>query len=323
MRTVNALSSPPILFFVLGLLATLLRTGLRIPFPIPKLLALYLLFSIGFKGGVELAHSGFTGDVARTIAAAMGMAVLTPIAAFFILKARWSVYDAGAVAAAYGSVSAVTFITAAAVLDELKITHSGHMVACMAAMESPAIIVAVLLVRSFDPDRTGGSPRIPWGKLLHESFLNGPVFLLLGSLGVGILTGDKGEAVLKPFSSGIFTGILCFFLLDLGLLAARRLRDLRAAGLGGVAFALLAPIVSGLLGIVIARVLHLSKGDALLFTMLCGSASYIAVPAALRLVVPRSNPGLYIPMALGITFPFNVTLGIPMYLAIIGAVWGN
>ncbi|MBX3376303.1 MAG: sodium-dependent bicarbonate transport family permease [Phycisphaeraceae bacterium] len=313
----NTLMSPPILFFVLGMLATLLRTGLRVPYPIPKLLSLYLLFAIGFRGGVELEHGGITREVGLAIGAGVAMSVVVPLAAFWVLRRRLSVYDAGAVAATYGSVSAVTFITAQAVLDELGIAHSGSMVATMVFMESPAIITAVLLVRM----STNEGGRLPWGKLLHESFLNGPVFLLLGSMAVGLLTGSRGDTLLRPFYQGIFTGILCFFLLDLGLLAAQRLRTLAAAGAFGIGFAVVMPVLSGLVGMALARVIGLGTGDALLFTVLCGSASYIAVPAAIRLVVPQANAGLYIPMALGITFPLNVTLGIPLYLFLIKAIW--
>jgi uncharacterized protein len=165
---------------------------------------------------------------------------------------------------------------------------------------------------------------VHWGKLLHESFFNGPVFLLLGSLCVGIITGYRGEEeLLRPFSHDIFVGALCFFLLDLGLMAARRLRDLASAGIFLIAFAVLAPIVNAIIGIIAARLLGLGMGDALLLAILCGGASYIAAPAALRLVVPQANPSLYVPMALGITFPFNVTIGIPLYLEILRRMWGE
>lgn len=340
----STLFSPPILFFVLGLLAFALRTGLRIPHPIPKLLALYLLFSIGFKGGLELSRNGLETQMVVVLVAAVLMSAIIPLYCFAILRMRLSVYNAGAVAATYGSTSAVTFITAAAVLDQQGIAYSGHMVAAMALMESPALVVGVVLVRLFAVDRPAeptrptiatGSPAWPtegpglpgpvnWRKLLHESFLNGPVFLLLGSLLVGIITGYRGEeSLLKPFSHDIFIGALCFFLLDLGLMAARRLRELASAGAFLIGFAIIMPVFNALIGVGLSAILGLKMGDALLFAILCGSASYIAAPAALRLVVPQANPSLYVPMALGITFPVNVAIGIPLYLEVLRWVWGQ
>ncbi|MDX2118959.1 MAG: sodium-dependent bicarbonate transport family permease [Planctomycetota bacterium] len=319
----GALLSPPILFFALGMLATLFRSGLKIPYPIPKLLSLYLLFAIGLRGGVELHEAGFSWSLVWTMLAAMGMASLMPLVTYSILRLKLRAVDAGAIAAAYGSISAVTFITAQAVLDSAHIPHSGSLVAAMALMESPAIVVAVLLVRQegakyAEQGSTGQTAaKIEWGKLLHEAFLNGPVFLLLGSMAVGLITGAKGRLLLEPFSDKIFAGILCFFLLDLGLLAARRLRDLGKAGPFCITFAIVAPVVQAGVGLLLARVLKLNEGDTLLFMMLAGSASYIAVPAALRLVIPEANAGLYVPMALAITFPLNVTIGIPVYLSIV------
>lgn len=317
----GALLSPPILFFALGMLATLFRSGLKIPYPIPKLLSLYLLFAIGLRGGVELHEAGFSWHLVLVMVSAMGMASLMPIVTYTILRLRLRAADAGAIAASYGSISAVTFITAQAVLDSAHIEHSGSLVAAMALMESPAIVIAVLLVRR-EPDEQSARTKVEWGKLLHEAFLNGPVFLLLGSMAVGIITGPKGRLLLEPFSDKIFAGILCFFLLDLGLLAARRLRDLGKAGAFCIGFAILAPIAQASIGMLLARLLGLNAGDALLFTMLAGSASYIAVPAAIRLVIPKANAGLYVPMALAITFPLNVTIGIPVYLSIIHGIWG-
>jgi uncharacterized protein len=325
----QTLLSPPILFFVLGILATLFHTGLRIPHPIPKLLSLYLLFSIGFRGGVELNHSGITAQAAGALGVSILLACIVPLYSYALLRRRMSAANAGAVAATYGSISAVTFITASAVLEQQSIAYSGYMVAAMALMESPAIVIGVLLVRlsreQVSPDlfpagrATLGT--IQWGKLLHESFLNGPVFLLLGSMAVGIITGDRGETLLRPFYSDIFTGALCFFLLDLGLLAARRLRDLRDVGWFAIAFAIVTPVVNAMLGLVAARLLGLGHGDAFLLMLLSGSASYIAAPAALRLIIPEANPSIYVPMALGITFPLNVAIGIPVYLELTRLMW--
>lgn len=317
-RPMNALASPPILFFLIGMLSRLLRTGLSVPRPVTKLLSLYLLFAIGFKGGLGLAQGGLTAQVGATLLAAVALASVTPVFCYAVLRLRLSATDAGAVAACYGSISAITFITASAVLREQGVAYSGHMVAAMALMESPAIVVGVLLARL----NTREEGPVRWGRLLHESFLNGPVFLLMGSMAVGWLTGPGGDEQLKPFLEGIFTGVLCFFLLDLGVLAARRLRDLTRAGWFCVAFALVVPVVNAALGAATARALGLGLGDAFLLTMLAGSASYIAVPAAVRLVLPSANAGIYIPMTLAVTFPFNVLVAIPLYLTLMRAWWG-
>jgi hypothetical protein len=211
-------------------------------------------------------------------------------------------------------VSAVTFITAAAFLDRLGIAYGGYMVAALAVMESPAIVVGVLLVRRLSP--SGGS-HASTRALLHDAFLNGSVFLLLASLAVGLASGDAGRNALRPFTDALFPGVLCLFLLDMGMVAARRLADLRRAGAFLVGFALLAPLASAAVAIVLARLAGLGAGDALLLTVLCASASYIAVPAAMRIAVPEANPGLFLPLALGVTFPFNVAVGIPLYLELL------
>lgn len=321
------LLNPPILFFFLGAAATLVRSDLEVPQPIARFLALYLLLAIGLKGGVELREGDATIWV--TLAAAMLMASLVPLYSFFILRRRVNVPNAAAISATYGSISAVTFITAADFLRRSGIESSGAMVAAMALMESPAIIIGVLLYRIFDRQAVGqaasgpqgaragaaGGLGIHWGELLRDAVLNASIFLLVGSLIIGLLIShDAGEA-LKPFTTDIFTGMLCFFLLDMGLVAARRLADLRKTGAFLVLFALLMPLVNGALGGLVAGALGLSVGNAMLFIVLCASASYIAVPAAVRLAIPAANPSLYLPMALGITFPLNITLGLPLYLA--------
>lgn len=314
--------SPPILFFFLGLLAVLVRSDLEIPQPITKFLSLYLMLAIGFRGGVELGHSVPGGQVLLMLGAAVTMAALVPLYCFWILRRRLDVYNAAAIAATYGSISAVTFVTAAAFLDRAGIPYGGYMVAAMALMEAPAIVVAVILARIAlargGPD--GSAPATlegGWGHLLRDAFFNSSVFLILGSLLVGMITGERGSTALHPFTNELFSGILCFFLLDMGIVAARRLRDLRASGGFLLAFAILVPLLNALLGIGVARLLDLGTGDALLFTILCASASYIAVPAAMRLALPEANPGLSLPLALAVTFPLNITLGLPLYLALI------
>ena len=312
------LANPPVLFFFLGILAVLVRSDLEIPQPAPKLLALYLLLAIGFKGGVELHKSGLDGGVIVTLAVGLLMAVAVPLWVFFAMRSRLGVPNAAAVAATYGSVSAVTFIAATSLLTHLAIPFSGWMVATMALMESPAIIVGVVLARRY---AAGATEAIDWRELLREAFFNGSVFVLIGSLVIGAVTGANGETALAPFTGGIFKGVLCLFLLDMGLVSARRLvasRELRALH---IAFAAIAPVAHAALGIALSLMLGLSRGDALLFTILCASASYIAVPAAMRLAVPQASPGIYLPMALALTFPFNVIIGLPLYLAVVDRLW--
>jgi hypothetical protein len=314
------LLAPPILFFFLGALAVAVRSDLEIPQPLPKFFSLYLLLSIGFRGGVELHRGGFGGGVVYALLAAALMASVVPFYTFFLLRRRLGAADAAAVAATYGSISAVTFITAAAFLQRLGLEFGGHLVAAMALMESPAIVIGVLLYRL--NTRGEGGADFSWAELLREAFLNGSVFLIMGSLVVGLLTGEAGEAGMRPFTEDIFKGILAFFLLDMGLISAKRVRALRRAGLFPLLFAVLIPLVNAALGIALAWALGMPKGDALMFTVLCASASYIAVPAAMRLSVPEANPSLYVPMSLAITFPFNIIVGLPLYLFVINAWWG-
>ena len=304
------------LFFFLGMLAVFLKSDLEIPQPLPKLFSLYLLLSIGFKGGHELAESGINSQIALTLIVSILMASIVPVYTFFILRLKLDHYNAAAIAATYGSISAVTFITASSFLEKLHIPYGGHMVAALALMESPAIIIGLILVRGFAP-KTEDEAEFSWGKVMHEAFLNGSVFLLVGSLLVGLLTGDKGWEKLQPFTQGIFYGALTFFLLDMGLVAARRIRDLSKTGSFLIGFSVFIPVVNAILGILIAKLLGIGEGNGLLFAVLCASASYIAVPAAMRLTVPEANPSLYVSMALALTFPFNIIVGIPLYLQII------
>jgi len=317
---VSNILNPPVLFFFLGMTAVFVKSDLEIPPPIPKLLSLYLLFAIGFKGGVELIKSGITLEVVLTLLAAMVMACVVPIYTFFILKVKLDTYDAAAIAATYGSISAVTFITASAFLNELGIGSDGYMVAALALMESPAIIVGLILVSLFTAE-ADGKREFAWSEVLKEAFLNSSVFLLVGSLLIGVLTGEHGWQVLEPFTQGLFYGILTFFLLDMGLVAARRIKDLQKTGVFLISFAILIPIVNAGVGILIAKFIGMPQGDALLFSVLCASASYIAVPAAMRMTVPEANPSLYVSTALAVTFPFNIIVGIPIYLYAINLLW--
>lgn len=304
------LLTPPILFFALGFAATLARSDLEIPAQVSKTLSLFLLAAIGFKGGVSLAESGLTVSVSATLLAAVAASAIVPLWTFFALRPLLGSTDAAAVAATYGSVSAVTFITASAFLTSQNIPFSGHMVAAMALMESPAIVIGVLLARRFGQNSAAG---INWSHLARDAFLNGSVVLLLGSLAIGYACGPVGGASFMPFIKTLFPGLLAFFLLDMGLVAAKRLGDLREVGLPSAAFALLAPPVNAALGLGLATLLGLGHGDALLLVILCASASYIAVPAALRIALPEANPGLYVTLSLAVTFPLNIVFGLPLY----------
>jgi hypothetical protein len=317
------LLSPPILFFLLGIAAVLLRSDLEIPHPIPRLFSLYLLWAIGFKGGVKLREAGLSVETVVPLAAAVLFSAIIPLYVIPLLRLKFRTADACAVGASFGSVSAVTFITAANFLDNAQIPYSGHLVAALAMMEAPAIVVAVLMYRflsgepeAHDDQRTG----LP--ALLREAFLSGPVFLLLGSLLAGCLAGPKGFTKLAPFTEDVFYGVLVLFLLDSGMNAARRLADLREVGVAAVGFSIGIPLFNAALAIAACGLMGLPRGDAFLFTILVASASYIAVPAAMQLAIPRASPALYLPMALGVTFPFNVALGIPLYLFAVDHVLG-
>lgn len=314
------LLSPPVLFFFLGVIAVLVGSDLEIPSPLPKLFSLYLLLAIGFKGGLELQHSGLGGQVLPTIAAAVGMSLLVPVYSFLLLKLRFDGFNAAAIAATYGSISAVTFITAEGFLETQKLPFDGFMVAALALMESPAIIVGLLLVKLASPQRRPDAKEMRWQELLREAFLNSSVLLLVGSLVIGLLVAaysPASVAKMLPFSEQLFYGALSFFLLDMGIVAAQRIRDLREAGAFLVGFSIVMPLFNSLLGVLISKGLGLEPGNALLFVVLCASASYIAVPAAMRMTVPEANPSLYISMALGVTFPFNIIVGIPLYMTLV------
>ncbi len=311
--------NPPVLAFFLGMLAVALKSDLEIPPPLPKLFSLYLLFAIGFKGGVELVKSGITQSVILTLVAAIAMACIVPIYTFFILRIKLDVYNAGAIAATYGSISAVTFITASSFLTQLGISFDGYMVAALALMESPAIIIGLILVSFFNVKTEENS--FNWSEVLREATLNSSVYLLVASLLMGVLTGESGWEKLKPFTQDMFYGVLTFFLLDMGLVAAQRIKDLQKAGLFLISFAIVIPIVNAAAGLLIAKLIGLQQGDSLLFAVLCASASYIAVPAAMRMTVPEANPSLYVSTALAVTFPFNIIVGIPLYLYGINLFW--
>ncbi len=307
--------SPPVLFFFLGLLAVILKSDLDIPQPIAKLLSIYLLISIGIQGGYKLSQYGLSSDAIEIFILAMIMAVLVPIYAFFILRFKLDVYNAVAIAATYGSVSAVTFITATNFLNDLNVSYGGYMVAVLALMESPAIIIGLLLLSIFARSSNNGERSI--SIVLREAFLNTSVFLLIGSLFIGFITGEKGYNSVKVFFDSLFVGFLSLFLLDMGIIAARRLSDLKKVGTFLIVFAIALPLFNASIGILLSKLFNFNKGDAFLFSVLCASSSYIAVPAAMRISVPEANPSLYLTMSLVITFPFNIIIGLPLYYSII------
>ncbi len=315
--------NPPILFFLLGMLAIFLKSDLSIPQPLPKLFSLYLLIAIGLHGGYELSKSGLDVNILKALLLAVFMAILVPIYSYFILKTKLDTYNSIAVAATYGSISAVTFITGITYLQTIGVEYGGYMVAAMTLMESPAIVIGLVFVAIFGKDANGEKKeKTDWNEILREAFLNPSVFLLVGALIIGVLTGEKGWTSMEPLFGTLFKGFLAFFLLDMGLVAARKIHELKKVGFFLIAFALIMPIINASVAVGFAYFFELSKGDAFLLALLSGSASYIAVPAAMRLSVPQANPGIYLPLSLAITFPFNISLGIPLYYFFINTLWG-
>ena len=328
------LLDPAILFFVFGVLAGALRSNLEIPPPISKFLSLYLLMALGLKGGFALAQSGLSASVALSLSAAVLMAFLVPTLGYLYLRRQVSGFDAAAIAAAYGSVSAVTFVTALQYLESTGLAFGGHMAVAMVLMESPAILIAVLLANTLRqkqavapvagqmPSASSTTPSLSLGRILHESFTDGAHLLLIGSMAVGYLSGEAGKAVMQPFSGDLFKGMLAFFLLDMGLLVARNLSSLQVASPALLAYAVIGPVVHAGLALGLSLLLSLPAADAALLMVLSASASYIVVPAVLRYAVPEANPALYFGLSLGITFPLNLIVGIPTYTMLAVKVLG-
>jgi len=311
---ISNLTNPTLLFFVLGIIATLVKSDLEIPESSSKFIALYLLFSIGFKGGQELAHSGFTNEIVYSLLFGMVLASLIPVYTFFILKRKLGISDAGAVAATYGSVSAVTFVAAASFLEAQSITFGGHMVAVMALMESPAIIIGVILMMKFDKER---KKEVSLKSVIQHSFTNGSVLMILGSLVIGLIADTKQAEGIIPFTTDIFKGFLAIFLLEMGMVTAKRFSAFIKYGWFASLFAIIIPAINGCVVAFASQYVTDEIGNRFIFAILAASASYIAVPAAMRLAAPKADPGLYLPMALGVTFPFNITLGMPLYFMVI------
>lgn len=364
------LTDPAVLFFFLGVVIGLIRSNLEIPAPVAKFLSLYLLMALGFKGGQALADAGLSGDGVKVVGAAIVLALVLPAIWFLFLRTRINAFDAAAIAATYGSVSAVTFVTASQFLASRGDEAGGHMTVALVLMESPAIIMAVLLatwVRSRmttasatkvaepvgvgvvadgattslaplavadstaivpeashpagqrGPEETGhshsGAP-LSIKEVLREAFTDGAHLLLIGSMIIGAVTGEKGGEAMAPFVNGVFKGFLAFFLLEMGLLVARQLRQVRDVGPFLIAFGAIVPFVNAALALLIGWALGLTVGDLTLLAVLAASGSYIVVPAVIRYAIPEASPSRYFTLALGITFPINIAIGIPLYYAI-------
>lgn len=312
---ISNLTNPTLLFFVLGIIATKVKSDLEIPDSTSKFLSLYLLFSIGFKGGQELAHGQFTAEIVWSLLFGLVISAVVPLYLFFLLKTRFSISDAGATAASYGSVSAVTFVAASTFLESQKIDFGGHMVAVMALMESPAIVMGVVLVQLYESNQQ----KLQLGTVVKHSFTNGSVLMILGSLVIGLVADLKQAEGIKPFTTDIFKGFLAIFLLEMGMVTGKKLSSFATYGKFATGMAIVVPLLNGCVVALASGLVTHEVGNRFMFAILAASASYIAVPAAMRIALPKANPGLYIPMALGITFPLNITIGMPLYLTIIDA----
>lgn len=319
MNALDTLLSPVVMFFALGLLVALLRSPMSVPQSFAKGLAIYLMMAIGLKGGVEMSKTALDGQVFAVFGAATLLSFALPLIAYAALRttSKLSRTDAAAVAGHYGSISIVTFVAA---LDALRIAgfeSSGYLVAVAAIMETPAIITALwLALRGNKPQDEGGRAATDRGELAREVLLNASVVVLIGSLMIGAVAGVEGYARLEPFFTAPFQGVLCLFMLDMGLNAGRGLRrGWRMLGLAPIAFGLYMPLIGAVIAAGVSLMLGLGAGDMALLMVLSASASYIAVPAAMRLALPESDPSIYLTLSLGITFPFNIAIGIPLYIA--------
>lgn len=317
---IQTFTSPVVLFFVLGLFAAVVRSDLAIPEPIAKAMSLYLMAAIGLKGGVAVAKSGIDGTVIAALGAGIAAGFLLPLFAYVVLKGfgKLDRVNSGAVAAHYGSISVVTFVTAGEILTGQGREPAGFMVAVMAAMEAPAILSGLMLARGMGSNSGSQST----GEMLHEVFTNSSIMLLLGAFVVGMIGGPQGFDPVSPFFEAGFKGVLCLFLLDMGLIAARRIMDSRSITWRLSAIAIFLPIVNGAAGTVLGVGIGLDAGSAASLGVLCASASYIAVPAAMRLALPEADPGIYLTMSLSITFPFNVLINIGLISALAAFMTG-
>lgn len=311
---IDNLTNPALLFFVLGIAAFYLKSDLEIPANSSKFISIYLLFAIGFRGGQELSQETITSEVGWSMLFGIAISLIIPLYSFFLLRLRFNVFDSAAIASAYGSVSAVTFVTAVSYAELQQLTVHGHMVAIMAVMESPAIIMGLILVSMFNKD---ASEKISKKSAVLHSFTNGSVVLILGSLLIGYLASAKQAEGIKPFTNDLFKGFLAIFLLDMGITSGKKLKYFFSFGLYPFLFAFMVPLVNGCIFAWVSSFITGDITNRFLFAILAASASYIAVPAAMKISVPKANPGLFIPMALAITFPVNITIVMPLYLLLV------
>lgn len=341
----NPLFDPSILFFVVGIAAGLMKSSLEIPVPIARFLSLYLLMALGLKGGFALAQSGFTAEVWLDLGLAVALAIIVPVIGYSLIRRMVGAFDAAAIAATYGSVSAVTFITATQFLEKQGIDYGGHMAAAMALMESPAIIFAVLMANIVRQKHgaIGGDPVLgqsyqarfdsgasglnapnhsSMGAVLKESFTEGAQILLLGSMMIGLVTGEAGKAIMEPFTGQLFKGMLAFFLLDMGIATAARMADLKQVPKRLLLYGVFAPPVHAFVALLLCAIFDVPAGNAALLAVLAASASYIAVPAVLKHAIPEASPVFYLGLSLGLTFPINIIIGIPLYVSMARIVLG-
>ncbi len=314
---IDNLTNPALLFFVLGIIAVYLKSDLEIPTNSSKFISLYLLFAIGFKGGQELSHETFSSEIGWSMLLGITISLIIPLYTFFILKNKLTVFDAGAIAAAYGSVSAVTFVTAVSYLEAQQLSLHGHMVAIMALMESPAIIIGLVLISIFNKEETNS---IQKSAVIKHSFTNGSVLLILGSLVIGYIANAKQAEGIKPFTNDLFKGFLAIFLLDMGITSGKKLKAFFSFGWFPVIFAVVIPLLNGCVFAVLSSLVTNDLSNRFMFAILAASASYIAVPAAMKISVPKANPGLFLPMALAVTFPINITIGMPLYFLVVQSI---
>jgi len=318
---IDNLTNPALLFFILGIIAVLVKSDLEIPPNSSKFISLYLLFAIGFKGGQELSHETFNAEIAASMLFGIAISMGVPLYTFFLLKKQLNPYNAAAIAAAYGSVSAVTFVTAVSFLEIQHLQLHGHMVALMALMESPAIIVGLLLL-TLSKEVDNQELAIKKRTVLKHAFTNGSVLLILGSLCIGFMANAEQAEGIKPFTDDLFKGFLAIFLLDMGISSGKKLKAFFSFGWFPLVFAIVIPLINGCLVAVMSAAVTSDVSNRFVFAILAASASYIAVPAAMKISVPKSNPGLYLPMALAVTFPINITIGMPIYFMIVENTFG-
>lgn len=308
------ITNPALLFFALGILAVYLKSDLEIPPNSSKFISLYLLFAIGFKGGQELSHQEINSEIILSILFGINISMIIPLYSFFILRHKLNIYDSGAIAAAYGSVSAVTFVTAVSYLESQQLNLHGHMVAIMALMESPAIIISLLLISIANKD---GNENLKKGNVIKHSFTNGSVLLIIGSLIIGYVANAKQAEGIKPFTNDLFKGFLAIFLLDMGISSGKKLKSFFAFGWFPIIFAIVMPLINGCVVAAFSKYVTIDVSNRFMFAILAASASYIAVPATMKISVPKANPGLFLPMALALTFPVNITIGMPLYFLVV------